>query len=110
MCCWRRPEFAAQQYTAKQTLEYTQSLYEKKLVTYPRTDSRYLSDDMAQTAENVIKKVLSTELFQKKPVFSTDVKRLLDSKKVTDHHAIIPTVTVSDEEIEKLPEAGIFVK
>lgn len=91
-------------FTAKQTLEYTQSLYEKKLVTYPRTDSRYLSDDMAQTAENVIKAVFDSGLLERKMVYSPDVKRVCDSKKVTDHHAVIPTVELEKADLSALPK------
>ena len=86
-------------FTAKQTLEYTQSLYEKKLVTYPRTDSQFLSDDMAETAGNVIAAIKGnmnlTTPFDGDVV--PDIKRVLNSKKVTDHHAIIPTVQISKE-------------
>ena len=94
-------------FTAKETLDITQKLYEEKLVTYPRTDSQYLSDDMAKTAENVIKAVFTlpfalgkTEMmghFAKVPV-------LLNSKKVTDHHAIIPTVEIAKRNTGELPE------
>lgn len=91
-------------FTAKQTLEYTQSLYEKKLVTYPRTDSRYLSDDMAQTAENVIKAVFDSGLFEREVVYSPDIKRICNSKKVTDHHAVIPTVELENTDISALPK------
>lgn len=84
-------------FTAKQTLEYTQNLYEKKLVTYPRTDSQFLSDDMADTAENVIAAIKEnmalTTPFEEN--ISPDVRIVLNSKKVTDHHAIIPTVQVA---------------
>ena len=79
-------------FTAKQTLEYTQSLYEKKLCTYPRTDSQYLSDDMEQTAGNVIEAIFGSILFEENRMFNPDIKRVLNSKKVTDHHAIIPTM------------------
>ena len=84
-------------FTAKQTLEYTQSLYEKKLVTYPRTDSQFLSDDMSDTAGSVIEAIKAnmalTTPFEGDT--SPDIKRVLNSKKVTDHHAIIPTVQIA---------------
>ncbi len=84
-------------FTAKQTLEYTQSLYEKKLVTYPRTDSQFLSDDMADTAGSVIEAIKAnmtlTTPFEGDAI--PDIKRVLNSKKVTDHHAIIPTVQIA---------------
>ena len=91
-------------FTAKQTLEYTQSLYEKKMCTYPRTDSQYLSDDMEQTAGNVIEAIFSSILFEEKMMFNPDIKRVLNSKKVTDHHAIIPTMEIAKADLAALPE------
>lgn len=91
-------------FTAKQTLEYTQSLYEKKLCTYPRTDSQYLSDDMEQTAGNVIEAIFSSILFEENMMFNPDIKRVLNSKKVTDHHAIIPTMEIAKADLAALPE------
>ena len=91
-------------FTAKQTLEYTQSLYEKKLCPYPRTDSQYLSDDMEQTAGNVIKAIFSSILFEENMMFNPDIKRVLNSKKVTDHHAIIPTMEIAKADLAALPE------
>ena len=91
-------------FTAKQTLEYIQSLYEKKLCTYPRTDSQFLSDDMAMTAENVIKAIFDTMTFIPQVMFNPDMKRVLNSKKVTDHHAIIPTVEIALTDLAALPE------
>jgi len=89
--------------TAKKTLEYTQSLYEKKLCTYPRTDSQYLSDDMGETARSVLAMVESTFPYLKddRPR-EVDIGRVLNSKKVTDHHAIIPTV-----QIENIPNTNL---
>lgn len=91
-------------FTAKQTLEYTQSLYEKKLVTYPRTDSQFLSDDMAATAEHVISAVLDSMSFVPQVAFDPDIRKVLNSKKVTDHHAIIPTVEIALSDLATLPE------
>ena len=91
-------------FTAKQTLEYTQSLYEKKLATYPRTDSQFLSDDMGQTAEGVIEAVFSSLMFEENKVSRPDIKRILNSKKVTDHHAIIPTMEIAKADLAALPE------
>lgn len=91
-------------FTAKQTLEYTQSLYEKKMCTYPRTDSQYLSDDMEQTAGNVIEAIFSSILFEENMMFNPDIKRVLNSKKVTDHHAIIPTMEIAKADLAALPE------
>lgn len=91
-------------FTAKQTLEYVQSLYEKKLATYPRTDSQFLSDDMEQTAKDVIEAVFGSILFQESVMFNPDIKRVLNSKKVTDHHAIIPTMEIAKADLAALPE------
>ena len=92
-------------FTAKQTLEYTQSLYEKKLVTYPRTDSQYLSDDMEGTAKNVIEAIFNSLLFEQNIMFNPDIKRILNSKKVTDHHAIIPTMEIIKQDLKAIPES-----
>ena len=91
-------------FTAKQTLEYIQSLYEKKLCTYPRTDSQYLSDDMEQTAGNVIEAIFSSILFEENRMFNPDIRSVLNSKKVTDHHAIIPTMEIAKADLVALPE------
>ena len=107
-------------YTAQQTLDYTQSLYEKKLVTYPRTDSRFLTDDMENTvpalAECVAKTVIIGDenlkliLFQHSsdknaganiPWFQGG-KQVCNSKGVTDHHAIIPTMSIGKFSLEEL--------
>ncbi len=84
-------------YSAKQTLDYAQSLYEKKLITYPRTDSRYLTEDMITS---VINNILG------KNDFDTErIKIVFNSKKVTDHHAIIPTISSLKDNISGLPES-----
>lgn len=90
-------------FTAQQTLDYTQSLYEKKLVTYPRTDSRYLTDDMAGMLPGLVAMV------QKKCSICPDVPapvnavQVINSKKVSDHHAIIPTKTLEGADLSELP-------
>lgn len=86
-------------YTAKQTLDYTQSLYEKKWVTYPRTDSRCLTDDMMESLINLINGIDKDNLVE-----NPNYKRILDSKKVTDHHAIIPTIQSLNMNIEDVPK------
>ena len=96
-------------FTAKQTLEYTQSLYEKKLVTYPRTDSQYLSDDMEGTARNVIEAIFNSLLFEQNIMFNPDVKKALNSKKVTDHHAIIPTMEIVKQDLKAIPESEMKI-
>ena len=78
-------------YTAKQTLDYAQSLYEKKLLTYPRTDSQYLTEDMGQTAQHLVSDLLGLLPFAQGLALTAEVGRVLNSKKVSDHHAIIPT-------------------
>ena len=90
-------------FTAEQTLEYTQSLYEKKLVTYPRTDSQYLSDDMEDTARCVIGAVYKAILFEEPSGAEPDIKRVMDSRKVTDHHAIIPTMEIAASDLSAVP-------
>ena len=91
-------------FTAKQTLEYTQSLYEKKLCTYPRTDSQFLSEDMETTVEKVREAIVNSLSFVPKETIAVDNKRILKSKKVSDHHAIIPTIKIVDLEKMILPE------
>ena len=83
-------------YTAKQTLDYAQSLYEKKLITYPRTDSRYLTDDMSETLSAVLHMAAKVPPFDSIPNFYPSTEQVINNKKVSDHHAIIPT-----KELEK---------
>ena len=92
-------------YTAKQTLDLAQSLYEKKLLTYPRTDSNYLTDDMKETAETVIHTLLSKFSFMKSTSFIPEVTGLLNSNKVSDHHAVIPTMELEKTDLSMLPES-----
>ncbi len=88
-------------FTAQQTLDYLQSLYEKKLVTYPRTDSRYLTDDMEDSVRAIV--------FCCGGICGMDVPDMIlapqvcDSNKVTDHHAIIPTIVAGSTKLETLP-------
>lgn len=92
-------------YTAKQTLDYTQSLYEKKLCTYPRTDSQYLTDDMLPTAEHLVSGLFDRLDFAKGVDLAPDYSRILDSRKVSDHHAIIPTAEAVKADLSTLPES-----
>ena len=78
-------------FTAKQTLDYAQQLYEKKLLTYPRTDSQYLTEDMGRTAQHLVSDLLELLPFAQGLALTAEVGRVLNSKKVSDHHAIIPT-------------------
>ena len=88
-------------FTAQQTLDYTQSLYEKKLVTYPRTDSRFLTEDMENMIPDLARKMASKFGYTKN--ISVYPKQVINNSKVSDHHAIIPTVNVADTEFGKLP-------
>ena len=88
-------------FTAQQTLGYTQSLYEKKLVTYPRTDSRYLTDDMDDSTARLCCLMKDKYGYTKMVPIST--KQVLNSSKVSDHHAIIPTENVSDADYSEIP-------
>ena len=89
-------------YTAQQTLDYLQALYEKKLCTYPRTDSRYLTDDM----ESVVPALLSSAvtICGVKPVGSISAAQVCDSGKVSDHHAIVPTRSTAHADLADLPQ------
>lgn len=94
--------------TAQQTLDATQNLYEKKLVTYPRTDSRYLTADMKSTTERILNSLLSSTFLNPKTIEEFDVSKagidkLINDKKVTDHHGIIPTIEAHKLK-EKLPQ------
>ena len=88
-------------YTAQQTLDYTQSLYEGKLVTYPRTDSQFLSDDMAQTALDVAK--LCDTYFGFGISHTPDISKVINNAKVSGHHAIIPTSGIATADLSSLP-------
>ena len=89
-------------YTAKQTLDYAQSLYEKKLLTYPRTDSRHLTGDMAETASVVLHLAAQVPPFDACPDFFPDVAALVNDGKVSDHHAIIPTLELEKADLSEL--------
>lgn len=88
-------------FTAQQTLDYTQSLYEKKLVTYPRTDSRYLTDDMDDSTARLC--CLMKDKYRYTKMVPISTKQVLNSSKVSDHHAIIPTENVSDADYSEIP-------
>lgn len=89
-------------YSAKQTLDYAQSLYEKKLITYPRTDSRCLTEDMIVSTVN--------NILGKNDFDTGRIKTVFNSKKVTDHHAIIQTISSLKEDVSELPpsEAKVY--
>ena len=92
-------------YTAKQTLDLAQALYEKKLLTYPRTDSSYLTDDMSGTAAQIAALLAGKLPFMQGADFTPEISRVLDSKKVSDHHAIIPTMELTKTDLAALPES-----
>ena len=95
-------------FTAQQTLDYTQALYEKKLVTYPRTDSRYLTEDMKPMLPSLISQVaekigVDASLLKSDDNTEIAVDVMCDSRKVSDHHAIIPTKTMCATDFAELP-------
>lgn len=90
-------------YTAKQTLDLAQSLYEKKLITYPRTDSRYLTEDMTETVNQVISLSIGMPPFDTLSGFQADTFCLFNNSKVSDHHAMIPTVEIEKVNLSELP-------
>ena len=88
-------------YSAQQTLDYAQSLYEKRLITYPRTDSRFLTEDMVPSLPGLVTdtgKVFAVE----EPV-PIHVQQVIDSSKVTDHHALLPTKSMANADLAALP-------
>ena len=90
-------------YTAQQTLDYLQNLYEKKLCTYPRTDSRYLTSDMAEGLPVLVNLVANAMPFRKGIAISCDAAAVIHDKKVTDHHAVIPTRNIREADLSALP-------
>lgn len=92
-------------YTAQKTLDYTQSLYEKKLVTYPRTDSQYITEDMYDTALNMVNLICKhIPCCNGIAVGMPDIKRIINNSKVSDHHAIIPTEEISSADLTSLSD------
>lgn len=96
-------------YSAQQTLDIVQSLYESKLCTYPRTDSRYLTEDMESSTYGLLNKIVETNLLNNQLSLNYDLKsvsirRVINNKKVTDHHAIIPTINITNTKFYDLEE------
>ncbi|MCD8089856.1 MAG: DNA topoisomerase 3 [Clostridiales bacterium] len=89
-------------FTAQQTLEAVQNLYDNKIATYPRTDSRYLTEDMEETARNIIGIIKENFSFAKNAVNEPNIAVVMDNSKVSDHHAIIPTVNVQYTNLNQL--------
>ena len=96
-------------FTAMQTLDCAQALYEKRLVTYPRTDSRFLADGMGHTAGEAIESVLRNMLFEDPSAYKFDTGKLLNSGRVSDHHAIIPTKELAGADLGALPDSEMKV-
>lgn len=88
-------------YTAQQTLDYLQSLYEKKLCTYPRTDSRFLTDDMEDSIQAIV--LCSANIAEQDPPTVAVTSKVCNSSKVSDHHAIIPTIVAGETNLLALP-------
>ena len=95
-------------YTAQQTLDYVQALYEKKLVTYPRTDSRYLTEDMAGMLSELAAVTVAI-CFPEAGSVSVNAEQVVNSKRVTDHHAIIPTKEVQNGTLSELPKGELEI-
>ena len=94
-------------FTAQQTLDYLQSLYEKCLVTYPRTDSRFLTDGMAATVPGLVN--VAAKLLDVEAPASINAEHVCDSSKVTDHHAVVPTASAASANLATLPEGEAAV-
>ena len=90
-------------YTAQQTLDYLQALYEKRLATYPRTDSRYLTEDMADGLPSLCQTMAAALSFMEGQPIPVHAAQVVDSSKVTDHHAVIPTAEIASADLAALP-------
>ena len=94
-------------YSAQQTLDYTQALYEKKLVTYPRTDSRYLTEDMEPGLPDLVRQTAAH--FGVTGEIPIHTQQVINSKKVSDHHAILPTRSMANADLSSLPAGEAHV-
>ena len=88
-------------FTAQQTLDYAQSLYEKRLITYPRTDSRFLTEDMAASLLGLV--MDTGRVFAVEEPFPIHVQQVINGSKVTDHHALLPTKSMAKADLAALP-------
>ena len=88
-------------FTAQQTLDYAQSLYEKRLITYPRTDSRFLTEDMAASLPGLVTD--TGRAFAVEESFPIHVQQIINGSKVTDHHALLPTKSMAKADLAALP-------
>lgn len=89
-------------YTAQETLKELQELYEAKLITYPRTDSQYVTEDMEQTALEVVEMLLEKLPFLADIMIGRNTNRIINNQKVSDHHALLPTKEAFRQETQKL--------
>ena len=89
-------------YTAQQTLDYLQNLYEKKLCTYPRTDSRYLTDDMEKVVPDLVR--IASTICGVKAAGTVSAAQVCSSKKVSDHYAIVPALSAAGASLDALPK------
>ena len=96
-------------YTAHQTFDYTQNLYEKKLGTYPRTDSRFLTEDMAHSLTDLVKLAFHTFPVEDVDNIPVHAEQVVNNKKVTDHHAIIPTRELQKCNLSELPKGELAI-
>ena len=94
-------------YTAQQVLDYAQALYEKKLLTYPRTDSNYLTEDMKDTIPELCELAASALPFSV-AALSVDASRIINNSKVSDHHALLPTKQISGADLSSLPALSLI--
>ena len=94
-------------YSAQQTLDYAQSLYEKKLITYPRTDSRFLTEDMAVPLPGLVTE--SARAFDVEDDVPIHVQQVIDGSKVTDHHALLPTASMAKADLSALPAGELSI-
>ena len=88
-------------YSAQQTLDYAQSLYEKRLITYPRTDSRFLTEDMAASLQGLVAD--TGKAFAVEEPLPIHVQQVINGSKVTDHHALLPTKSMANADLAALP-------
>ena len=94
-------------FTAQQTLDYAQSLYEKRLITYPRTDSRFLTEDMAELLPGLASGTAA--IFGAEKKLRVHVQQVINGSKVTDHHALLPTASVARADLSALPAGEMSI-
>lgn len=94
-------------FTAQQTLNYAQSLYEKRLITYPRTDSRFLTEDMAESLPGLASGTAA--IFGAEEKLLVHVQQVINGSKVTDHHALLPTASVARADLSALPAGEMSI-